>query len=390
MSEKPNSTKGRLIEDLVQRLHESTDFLVRPRVHLPTKRNPKHYREVDILATGEMLGRTMHLAFECKNYGKRIGAPKVDEFRGKLEDVGVPVQHGIMITSVNGYTADALERANELGITLLVLDGLTDDRLATVAYEAFQSIIYILLSINRISITNGVPNADWEDLLYLRDPAGKLQGSVMDLVWAEWRDGRVPMTLGTYDLSLTIPPGWHWLMEGKHTPSTVKMKVQTTAYVVTIAGQAMHVSLRDAQTGKLVRNHISASFAEEISGTFKLARASTEEELQRLLSVPSKMHIAFHRVPLPRIAYDIYWPPSERAIARLQQHIHELIREGRYDIEQHKPTFWDIEGRDLSRIWDPIWSAHPASRDQTWPWARPRRTRHTKPTTHPRNLIKNR
>lgn len=388
MTQEP-AAKGRLIEDLVQRLHAGTELSVQARVRLPTIRNPKHYREFDVLATGQMLGRPMHLAFECKNYGKRIGVPKVDEFRGKLEAVGIPVQHGIMIASANGYTSDALARASELGISLLVLDGLTDDRLATVAYQAFQSVVYILLFIKKIAITNGVPKASWDDLLFLRDVYGNLQGSVMDLVWAQWRDGHIPLTLGEYDLSLGIPRSWHWLVDGTDTPSTVAVKVQTVAYVHTVAGQAMRVTLRDAATGRLDRTHLSATFPEEVSGTLALVRANTEDELQTLLETPSKVHLTFQRIPLPRIAYDMFWPPSERAIARLDRHFRDLIRAGKYDVEQYKLRFREIEGGDLGRIWDPIWSAHPASRDQAWPWPAPRRTRPSRTiTTRPREILK--
>ena len=382
--------KGQLIEDLVERLHRHTGYVIRPRVRLSTVRNSRRYREIDVLATGEMLGRTMHLAFECKNYGKRIGVPKVDEFRGKLEAVGIPMQHGIMIASAHGYTADALERATDLGMTMLVLDGLSNDRLATVAHEAFQSVVYVLLSITKITITNDLPAADWDELLFLRDRGGQVQGSIMDLVWAQWRDGRIPLELGEYDLSIRVPRDWYWHLDGPKKDAEAKVTVRTTAFVVTLSGEAEHVSLRHAQSGKLERAQIRATFPEDPTGRLQVVRATTEEELQALLNAPSKLHITVHRVPMPRIAYLLYWPPSEQAIARLEQHFHQLIRAGQYDFEQHKLTFLEIEGSDLARIWDPIWSAHPASKDLAWPWSKPRRPRSSKVTTRPRQVKKRR
>lgn len=377
MADEPRKTrvKGQLIEDLVKRLHEHTDLLVRARVRMPTKANPKHYREIDVLATREMLGRTMHLAFECKNYGKRIGVPKVDEFRGKLEAVGIPVQHGIMIASANGYTADALERASELGITLLVLDGLSDDRLATVVYDAFQSIVYVLLSIAGITLTNSAPTVSMDEMLSLRAPWGELRGTVMDLVWAEWRDGRIPMTLGSHTLSVRVPADWHWYVGGQEMPTRAEVIVATTAYVLTLPGRATEVSLRDAQTGRLDRAQIAVEFGEDVSGTYQLSRASTEAELQALLRARGKVHITLHRVPLPRIAQYCWWPPSGRALVRLDRHYRDLMRAGKYDLWNHQPTFRELEGSDLAAVWDPIWPEHPASRDEDWPWTARRSAR---------------
>jgi hypothetical protein len=370
MTEKRDTTKvkGDLIEDLVKRLHESSGYRVESRVRMPSKKNPKRYREIDVLATGIMLGRTMHVAFECKNYGKRIGVPKVGEFRDKLEDVGIPAQHGIMITSANGYTADALDRASELGIKLLVLDGLTDDRLTMAVHEAFQSVVYILLSITKIVITNELPTATWNQLLFLRDPSGQVRGSVMDLVWAEWRDGRLPLDLGTYKVSLDIPLGWHWITGETVTPTSAVVEVATTAYVLNIPGTATHVSLRDAQSGERDRAQVSFDFSKHLPGSFRLSRASTEEELQELLRARGDVHVTVHRIPLPRIVHEYYWPPSERAIARLDRHYRLLIRAGKHDVWNYPLSFRDIEGTDLISMWDPIWAAHPASGDEDWPW----------------------
>lgn len=377
MADEPRETRvrGQLVEDLVQRLHEQTDLLVQARVRVPTKTNPKRYREIDVLATREILGRAMHLAFECKNYAKRIGVPKIGEFRDKLEAVGIPVQHGIMIASANGYTADALERASELGITLLVLDGLSDDRLATAVHDAFQSIVYVLLSIEKITLTNSAPSANWDELLFLRGSSKELRGTVMDLVWAEWRDGRIPMTLGSHTLSVPVPAGWHWNVAEQEMPTRAEVVVAITAHVLTLRGRATHVSLREAQTGRLDRAQISVEFDEEVSGTYGISRAPTEAELQALLRRQGKVHITLHRIPLPRIVYHIYWPPSARVIARLHHHNRELVRVGKYDVWNHPLTFRELEGSDLAAVWDPIWPAHPASRDEDWPWTTRRSAR---------------
>ncbi len=391
---KERQVKGRLVEDLVQKLHQSTDLMVQSRVSLPTQSNPKLYREVDVLATGTMLGRAMHIAFECKNYGKRISVSKVDEFRGKLEAVGIPVQHGVMIASANGYTADSQARANDLGIKLLILDGITNDRLATEVYEAFQSIVYLLPTVRNITITNNVPSVDGIDLLFFRDQQGRFRGSILDLIWAEWRDGSIPLEVGDHKLTLRIPTDWHWLINGHHVPSVATARVQVSAYVITFVGQASHITLRDAVTGQVERTEISAAFPDPDGMSLEMKIAASEADLKELISSRGKLHIAHHRVPLPRIRHNLYWPPSERAILMLDTHIKGLVQQGIYDFENHQLGFEEIEGSDLSRIWEPIWPAHPASRDQAWPWTRRRRIRRSGvkavPTSRPRRRSRRR
>jgi hypothetical protein len=86
-----NKRKGSILEDVVALLHDDPDVVVQKRVQLPTITHPERTREVDVLITGMMLGRQMKMAIECKNYGTKIGVPKIDEFRGKLEEVGIPI-----------------------------------------------------------------------------------------------------------------------------------------------------------------------------------------------------------------------------------------------------------------------------------------------------------
>jgi len=61
-------------------------------------------REIDVLLTRDVAGYLVRLAIECKNEGKPIGAKEIDAFIGKLQYVGIPVQHGIFV-SASGYTA---------------------------------------------------------------------------------------------------------------------------------------------------------------------------------------------------------------------------------------------------------------------------------------------
>lgn len=65
-------------------------------------------RQVDVLVTGTIGGHEVRIAIECKRYSKRLGIGKVDEFAGKLIDLGV--DRGVLYT-LNGVTAAAAARA---------------------------------------------------------------------------------------------------------------------------------------------------------------------------------------------------------------------------------------------------------------------------------------
>lgn len=65
-------------------------------------------RQIDVLVKGMVAGEEIVIAIECKKYAKKIGIGKVDEFAGKLEDIGV--DRGILY-SFEGVTAPASARA---------------------------------------------------------------------------------------------------------------------------------------------------------------------------------------------------------------------------------------------------------------------------------------
>lgn len=65
-------------------------------------------RQVDVFVTGIIAGETMNIAIECKRYARRLGIGGVDEFAGKLIDLGV--ERGVLY-ALSGFTAGAEGRA---------------------------------------------------------------------------------------------------------------------------------------------------------------------------------------------------------------------------------------------------------------------------------------
>ena len=65
-------------------------------------------RQVDVFVTGTIADNEMNIAIECKRWTRRLGIGGVDEFAGKLIDLGV--ERGVLY-SLSGFTAWADDRA---------------------------------------------------------------------------------------------------------------------------------------------------------------------------------------------------------------------------------------------------------------------------------------
>lgn len=69
----------------------------------------KTSRQIDVLARKKVLRTSVEVIIECKRYTKKLGIGKVDEFIGKLLDVGAPF--GILY-AYSGVTKNAQARAD--------------------------------------------------------------------------------------------------------------------------------------------------------------------------------------------------------------------------------------------------------------------------------------
>src|SRR5947209_2491928 len=92
-------SKGRIIEAIVASMHESDGAKVERNVKLPPLGSQEPTREIDVLLSSEVCGYPVRWAFECKNWKKRIGVEYIDAFVGKLQDIGIPAQFGIFVTT---------------------------------------------------------------------------------------------------------------------------------------------------------------------------------------------------------------------------------------------------------------------------------------------------
>src|SRR5256885_1048312 len=99
--------KGNILEDLVAMMHEAPGVRVETRKKLPVLRSEMNRtREIDVLITSDVVGYKVQIALGCKNEAGPLDTLAVDNFVGILTEVGIPIQHGILV-SANGYTRDA-------------------------------------------------------------------------------------------------------------------------------------------------------------------------------------------------------------------------------------------------------------------------------------------
>jgi Restriction endonuclease len=106
-------SKGRMIEAIVASMHEGEGVKVERNVKLPPIGSQAPKREIDVLLSAEICGYPVRWAFECKNEKKRIGVLYIDAFVGKLQDVGIPPQFGIFVTT-SDYSKGAIEQAKNM------------------------------------------------------------------------------------------------------------------------------------------------------------------------------------------------------------------------------------------------------------------------------------
>lgn len=349
-------SKGDFVEEVVAAMHESEGVVVTKNAFLATS-DSAGSREIDVLLKSDVAGYPVYLAIECKNVAKVVGIKEIDVFVGKLQDVGIPLQHGIFV-SASGYTKGAVRRAHKVGIKPLVLKDLTEQMPGAIQH-AFQSIIYLLAEASRFRIQNNIPHIEQPaELTQFRDPEGNLVGSVADLIWDAWQAGRIPRRIGTHDIDLIPEPGWVQIIGGK----TVEVysagaTVKVIGYAITITGTVRHMSLMDVAEKQIAREQLKAEF-ERPSGKLPIRAFQSEQELEQYLNQEGSVRITVGRINIPRIVWQgIYWPPSKRTMQKIAS-LWADFESGR--IPDPRPfRISEIEGDDLSAAWESPWEENP-------------------------------
>jgi hypothetical protein len=347
-------SKGRLVEEIVEKMHSSSSNVrVQRRVFLEPVGGGRK-REIDVLLTSSVAGYPVRVAIECKNEAKKIGSPKIDAFVGKLQDVGIPTQLGIYV-STSDYTGGAIERARKAGIRTLGLTGLTKDRLSAAVERAFQSMVYLFADTAQLQVENEVPTVEeFAELCIFYDADGVPRATLGDMVWQAWVEGLVSSDPGEHELRFQVPDGWHSVVDGKKVPAgALSAVIRVVGFVATFSGEARQHTLFDAANKRAERWRTDLAFDGSLEPSYPMRVFWAKEELREYLESQKAVRVV-GRLRLPRIRVGpMYWPPSERTTKKVGE-IMEAYKAGK--IPDPRPLkFAEIEGMDLNTVFEPIW-----------------------------------
>jgi hypothetical protein len=294
--------KGDIVEEVVAMMHQEPEVEVRRDVRLPAKNSGSRSRQIDVVVLGRFAGYPTMLAIECKNFRRPINVRDIGTFRDLLEDVGLAPQQGILV-STSSIGEGALGRAQELGIKVLELSGLTPDRLSAALHDATQLVVFVVPAMEQLSVVNEIPGpAETDELMTLFDVEGNMVASIPDLLWLRWLEGEPPSFLGEHELDLQVPEGWHTRVNGRREPVlSVSAKVKVRASVVVFPGTASNFTLVDPNDLGLKKLRSTASF-EHALGEYPVYNFEEEFELEKFVEgQKAAIKITVGRIRTPRI-----------------------------------------------------------------------------------------
>jgi hypothetical protein len=312
-----NMAKARILETVVAMMHDYSGVKVEKNVELPAKHATKgRTREVDVLLTSTVADYPVRIAIACRNEATKVEVGDIGEFVDLLDDVGIPPQQGIFV-SVKGFRKGALDRAKDIGIRTLVLEGLTKDRLAAAVEKAFQFFVYLLPEVTQIRVRNELPRADLA--FVFSEENQRYCGDVLDLVVSRWRQGEIPPTLGEYELDLQVPEGWLQFWKSKPVNVlSISVSVRIIGYVFELVGESKKFTLIDAEKKKPEKVRLQAAFnaTQKLKEAFEVRTAQTEEQLNQFLHGDSGVRI-IQRIRLPRVLSGACFHPISKRVKDL-------------------------------------------------------------------------
>jgi len=339
-----NSRKGRFLEDVVALLHRYPNVRVETRKKLRSVRSSsKRKREIDVLLTTLVAGYQVIVAIECKNYKNRLKSEVVDSFLGKLDDVGIPRNQGILVAA-NGYRADALALAEESGLRPLIFKGLEESRLELAIEAAIQSLVFRLATWKTIQRFESISRDEScpSPMIPVDYPQELGEGtpSILNLFYLLWSQNRIPDRLGEHVLAIRMPERFRFSpQEEPSKNSMVYLIYEVVAFVGSLSGTARTAALEHASTAEVEKAHLHIDFEQPES--LELLKFESEELLNEHLAGDGIRVV--NGIKVPRIQSEwSFWPPSRRAINKIQ----EIKNSGR------EPTFEEVEGVSLTAAWE--------------------------------------
>ncbi len=233
--------------------------------------------------------------------------------------------------------------------------------------RAFQSRLYLLATVEHVTFSASTDMDDFgpmsaHETWAVFDEQGHVWGMIPDLVWQGWYGGDIPSVMGIHTVPIMLPPGCYQLSNGKPvTGRSVTATVRVVGCLVTLTGAVTAHRLTDALDHTPMKEHVTATFPLNASGTkLPVATVHSEIELKEALASHQEMVQIATRVRLPRIQFhNTYWPPSQRTANTIAELVYAY--EAGEAPDPHNLTLAELEGEDLSVVFEPIMKSHPAA-----------------------------
>lgn len=120
---------GKALEQLVgiiqEHLKDNPDVQIKRNAKLINRSGNK--REIDVFVQTKVNGENIGIAFECKDYKRKVTEPTIDAFWAKINDL--PQVHKGIIVTTTGYTPGAQKEATEHKIGLYLIDEMPIDEI---------------------------------------------------------------------------------------------------------------------------------------------------------------------------------------------------------------------------------------------------------------------
>lgn len=350
-----STAKGRMIEEIVARMHARPGIQVECNVKLaPASGTGSQKREFDVLISTEVLGYPVRWAIECKNEKEPVGSPYVDTFISKLQYVGIPSQNGIFV-STSRYTKGALERAKAAGMRPLMLRDALRDLDTTIAC-ALQTVVFLLPIVNGLVYENSytAPMDTADDVHVLYNEQGEPAAILADLAWQAWMRDLIPSALGQHEVDVASEQPVYQRIDNqlvRVTKITIRMLV--LGLLMQFTGETSQYHLQNAENNAFEKGQITAKFDLPAPGKRQLVTLDSEDQLREYVNMPAVVKVT-NRLRLPRVNYwnALYWPPSDRVV-RIAAERMRAFEEGL--IPDPRPfNIVELEGTELERIFENV------------------------------------
>lgn len=347
-----NNDKGRFLEDIVASFHNDENIKIEKRVWLKPLNDPNgEAREIDILLTVNIAGYIKtYIAIECKNYSTQIKPDQINSFKGKLDELNLPVQGAIFVSTI-GYSKKAKYSAKKVGITLLTINGLSKDRMSKVMYDAIQSKVYILPVFKSYQTITSIKNPSNNEHLLFFDKDKNYKGTFLDLFYEKWINEKIPLTLGTHNFKIDIPEGWFNLYNGELLPYDsfpVNIEFNFIGYVISNKGIANHIEMLDGFTNEIKKEQIEFNFKNPNHSEIHIF--SEEDKLTNFLN-SINYKIEQNRIKLPKIRGIYLFYPISKKIKNEYKKFFSNKNRTNEEIEQFLEQIKEME-KDISSVWD--------------------------------------